>query len=253
MNGIALRLRLVIGSTLILAACGGGGSSGTDASGSALPPIEANGALSVSITDPAGVPVQQVLVNVSGAGTASGLTNSSGTYSFPILAMGTYTTIPTLAPGVSFAPASISVAVSNGSTATAAFVATYSTTAQIANQAAALHSQMLSRFASDDQAIANQFAPTFGALSGARFKASMADFNGVVQLFVASLLVGVQTQAQTMPVDYPAVSAMLTSYATQDSAFVSAYFGGNAIFNSLVTSTQLNINSTYAVAKASLP
>ena len=249
MNGIALRLMLVIGSIWALAGCGGGGSSGTDAGGAGSAPMGSNGTLSVTVTDAAGAPVQQILVNVSGTGTASALTGSSGTYSFLSLAPGTYTAIPTPVPGITFAPASNSVAVSAGSTATAAFVATFSTTTQITNQASALHSQMMSAFAVDDQANANRY----GALNGAHFAASMNDLTGLVQSFVNSVLAVVQAQSQGMPVDYAAVSALLTNYAAQDLAFVSAQWGGSPLLSGLVNTTQSTITSTYAAAKASLP
>ena len=258
MRKLALRLVLAIGLISFFPGCGGGGdggvggvSGGAGGTSSSTPP--SNGTLSVTVTDPAGVPVRQVLVNLSGTSISSALTNSNGAYSFSSLAPGNYTATPTLLLGVNFSPASTSVAVSASSNATTAFVATYSTTAQIANYAAALHLEMLRQFASDDQAIANQFAATVGALSGARFQASMNDFTGLVQSFVNSSLADVQTQSQTMPVDYPAVAALLSAYATQDLAFVSAYFGGNATFNSLVSSTQSTISSAYAVAKSSLP
>lgn len=255
MKKIALQLVLAIGVSAVSAGCGGGGGGGGDsvgggtgasATGSSTSP--SSGTLSVTVTDAAGAPVQQVLVNLSGTGASSALTGSGGA-SFPSLALGTYTAIPVPVPGLTFAPASTSVVVSAGSTATAAFVATFNTTAQITNYAAALHAQMLGTFALVDQANANQY----GALNGAHFAASMNDFIGLVQSFVNSLLADVRTQSQGMPVDYHAVSALLMSYAAQDSAFVSAQWGGSPLLNGLVNSTQSTINSTYAAAKSSLP
>lgn len=229
----------------LLAACGGG--SGSNRTG------QQAGALSIEVTESQGAPLAQVAVNLTGMSSSKGLTGPDGIRVYSSLMPGDYTVTPAGSSGITYSPTSATVTVSGNSIQTVSFVATYATTAQIETYAAETHAQMVNAFLADDQTIIDQYTAAGDPAGLARYQAEATDFTGRVQAFVSDLLAEVQLQSQTMPVDDPAVSALLSSYSTEDARTVSALFGNVDYLQSLRDNTRTAIGTIYTSAESTLP
>lgn len=229
----------------LLAACGG--DSGGNRTG------QEAGALSIQVTESQGAPLARVALSLTGASSSNGVTGPDGRHLYSSLMPGTYTVTPAGSSGITFSPMSARVTIGGNSIQTLPFVATYATTGQIESYAAQHHAQMVTTFLADDQAIIDQYTVA-GDLTGlGRYQAEAADLTARVQAFVSDLLAEVRLQSQTLPVDDPAVSALLSSYSTADSTTVAALFGNVDSLRSLGDSTKTSIGAIYTSAASALP
>jgi len=124
----------VLLAVFIVTACGGGGGGGSD-------PAPSNNTTTYSIAGTvtsSGTGMSGVTVSLSGASTATATTDSSGNYSFPGLANGSYTITPSMT-GYTLTPASSSQTVNGANITAVNFTAVTTTTVhnQVSGTAAA--------------------------------------------------------------------------------------------------------------------
>ena len=120
-NGMSLRSLIVAMALFALVSCGGGGSgSSLDPPASVSTPTYL---ITGTITEGATTGVSGVTVTLSGASSASTVTDASGNYSFSGLGSGNYTMTPSLT-GYTFSPADLAVTVTGADVTGQNFTAT---------------------------------------------------------------------------------------------------------------------------------
>lgn len=235
---------------LLTAGCGGGGggTAGADSSpvagpspspspGPAPSPSPQTGSISGSVSSLTGAPVQGVQVVISGAGSASTVTNSAGAYSFGGLAPGSYS-VDARANGLIFSPATSMAAVVANSDIRANFTATYQSTGSISNYMAALQTQVRNTFLAKEAALSAQLAAQGLLQSGAAISRSMSDnFLPMVDSFINSSLTYIQNIQTNSPIDSKAIANLFSSYSIKDVEYSRTYYAG---LNRLLSASALD-------------
>lgn len=206
----------------LLTACGGGGGSN---SGTA-PPAPSSSSISGRVASPNGSALAGVQLVLSGSGSGTKVSDADGMYEFSSLSAGTYVVTPTAA-GAQFTPPAMSVMVQSQTASTANFSRapqSYPSTQLITDYMATLHSQSLSQFVANENALSSSLGSQGLFASGNHYAQSGQDYVASVQGFVNSSLAFVRLQSQTRAIDSGAVSVLLSTYATQDAAYAVTYY-----------------------------
>ena len=195
---------------------------------------------------------------MSGPSSSTTVSSAGGAYTFGNLGAGAYT-LTASAAGLTFTPATVSVAVNGVAVTAASFTRVFPSTQQIADYMAILHSQSLGTFTTSEQALSNKLASQGLYGSGTHYVQSGQAYVAIVQTFVNGSLAFVQQKAQTMAIDRDAVAGQFTAYAAQDAAYASSYYSGvnwgltGSGLATFIAGNNSSTNAAYALAVLQLP
>lgn len=257
-----MRSLIIILVSWMLVACGGGGGGGVPPeSNTSQSQVAAAYSIAGAVTAPDGSVIPGVQLDLSGTSASSTISNANGAYSFSGLANGVYVVKPS-ASGMIFSPASTSVTVQNQSVGSIQFSRSplsYASTQLIASYMATLHSQSMTTFAANEDALGSQLSAQGGFRSGAHYTQSSAGLVAVIQRFANDSLAFVYLKSQTMPIDKNAVAALFSTYAAQDAAYTNTYYRGvnwglaAGPLGTLIADINKKTNDLYALIVLQLP
>lgn len=259
----SLCLWLLLSAALMSACGGGGGGGGTDTPTPVTPtpvtPTPANTfTISGSVITPSGSALSGVQLGLSGTSSSSTISNANGAYTFTALANGAYVVTPSAAR-MTFSPTTKSVTIQGQSASGVTFARTYESTQSITDYMAILHSQKLTTFSTNEKALSATMAATGSFTSGAHYSQSASGYLTLVQGFTNTSLTFINSKAQTMGIDTPTISALMTSYALQDAAYADTYYRNvpwgltGSSLTSVISTVKGQINDVYALTILRIP
>jgi len=206
---------------LSLLGCGGGGG-GTPLSGGSPGGNTATYSVSGLITSSSGAGVSGVMLSLTGQATGSTSTDSNGNFAFSGLSSGAYTLTPTFG-NCGFIPASTSFTIGSNSSTGQNFVATFPSTDFINTYMTNLHSQTITTFLADEQALSRIDAGNGVQLNVVQSK---SDYEPNIQSFLNGTLAFIQSTSHSMPIDKNAIIQLLNTQKANDKAYTVSYYNG---------------------------
>jgi hypothetical protein len=135
----------------------------------------------------------------------------------------------------------------------------YASTQMIVSYMATLHSQSMTTFAANENALGSRLSAQGAFSSGTHYSQSGVDFVAVIQRFANDSLAFVNLKSQTMPIDKIAVAEIFSTYAAQDAAYANTYYRGvswgltSASLTAFVADINKKTNDLYALIVLQLP
>jgi hypothetical protein len=258
----SLALASLLTTTLaVLTACGGGGGGGTSVdtnSNTLITPVTpttpltpttpvGNYTISGSVLSASGAPIQGVQINLSGAQTATTISNSNGAFSFVGATNGSYN-VSASAAGLTFTPSTKTISVAGAASTGLVFSSAYASTQVINDAMVIFHTQMLTNHATAEEALLQQLSAQGQLRSGNALVQTSNLYASYIEKFTNDSLNFLVLRSSTQAIDREAMKTLFNKYAAIDKAYVDTHFNA-----AVIATTKQKIDGYYALAILTFP